>query len=52
MGIIGIVIAVIAFCFQTGWTYDTAATAIGWGIIAEVYLLAYAIVGIVQASRR
>ena len=51
MSILGIIIAVIAFACQCGWTPDTASNAIGWGVIAESYMLAFAIVGIVQAHK-
>lgn len=51
LGIIGIVMVIIAFCYQAGWTNDTASTAVGWGVISEAFLLAYSIVGIVQATK-
>jgi len=51
LGIIGIVVVVLALCTQIGWTDDTASGAIGWGVISEAFLLAYSIVGIVQANK-
>lgn len=52
MGIIGIILAIISFYYMTLFgnpeskNYDCEA-AIGWGIIGDVYLLAFSIVGVV-----
>lgn len=52
MSIIGIVLAVVAFLCLCAWdnVFDYVS-AIGWGLYAACYLLAFAIVGLVQAGK-
>ena len=53
MGIIGLVMSAIAFICMVAWDnqYDYES-AIGWGVIAIFYLIAYSIVGIVQSKQK
>ena len=53
MGIIGIILSAIGFLCMCAYNnkYDYEA-AIGWGVIVVLYLLAYSIVGIVQAGSK
>ena len=52
MSSVGIVLAAFSFLFLCMFnnTYDYVS-AIGWGMYAALYLLAFAIVGLVQVKR-
>ncbi|MDZ4227854.1 MAG: hypothetical protein U1E54_01270 [Candidatus Levybacteria bacterium] len=53
MSIIGIVLAVISFiclvAFDNRYDYESA---VGWGVIAAIYLLAFSIVALVKNSTK
>ena len=52
MGIIGIVLASFSFIFLCVFNNIVDYTAgIGWGMYAALYLLAFGIVGVVQAKK-
>lgn len=52
MSIIGIVLAAVAFMFMLVFNNsEDWESAVGWGFYAGIYLLAFSIVGLVQANR-
>jgi hypothetical protein len=50
LSIIGIVWFVLAFFCQAGFQYSDPSAAIGWGVLAEIYGIAFAITALVQAN--
>jgi hypothetical protein len=53
MGITGLVLSVLSWFFVGAFdNINDYESAIGWGIIAIMYLIAYSIVGIVQANKK
>ena len=51
MSILGLVMAGICYMFVAVFMDNDPKAAIGWGVIAILYLIAYSIVGLVQANR-
>jgi hypothetical protein len=53
MGIVGLVLSLLSWvCISAFDNPIEYGAAIGWGIIAMFYLIAYSIVGIVQGSKK
>ena len=52
MSVVGIVLFALFFLGMCGWNYDTADTAIGYGVVATAYGMALSIVALVQAKRQ
>ena len=48
LSIIGIVVASFSFVFASAYAASDPDVAIGWGIIAMIYLLALSIVGTIK----
>ena len=51
MGIVGIVLSSLSFICIVAYQYSSPKAALGWGIYSTVYLIAYSIVGVVQAAK-
>ena len=53
MSLVGLGIGGVGLLCLMAWdNYDNFESAVGWGMIVALYLIAFAIVGVVQANKK